>query len=565
MKKVGAILLDTRSIQKYVFASNKLRTNAGASYLVDSIFSDLMEIHVLSSYRLPPVSWQEAPSIQLFGPHGNDYDCEVVYVGGGNMFILVNSQSDQSDDIIRARCREIVKTWSRQILLHAPGLKTGAAIDVLELQETTEEGLSRELNKLLSEQMYKQLKENQNIVLPQVNPAYTGLTLECDISGNTANVPYDLAGEHRWISSEAAAKLNAFSFASEALQKKYADLLQMADGTQFEFASDFNRLGYKEGESYICVIHIDGNNMGIKFSSCDGIQERKDLSLKVASIVENGFRKLLSTIVAEYSSYAAYLDMEQLYDDQEETYILPIRPIIIGGDDVTFVCPGRLGILYAQRFIQEVNRYTMLEDEQYICMCEKNPGVSMSQKMSCCGGIAIVPAKYPFFRAYELAEQLCSTAKAKSRQHDNSLIDFAILHGDMYSSIDTLRRDQYEGIEGGLHYGPYSLIEKTSDQSHITDLFALMEALADVPENKVKKLREVLTQDKHAIIRFLELSEDVQHILLRESPHAASLADAFWQKKDGEETAKTRYIDAIEIMDFMPEKRADRRSVDETL
>ena len=47
MTKVGAIFLDTRSIQKYVFASNKLKTNAGASYLVDSIFSDLMENHVL--------------------------------------------------------------------------------------------------------------------------------------------------------------------------------------------------------------------------------------------------------------------------------------------------------------------------------------------------------------------------------------------------------------------------------------------------------------------------------------------------------------------------------------
>ena len=28
-KKVGAILLDTRSIQKYVFSCNKLKTNVG--------------------------------------------------------------------------------------------------------------------------------------------------------------------------------------------------------------------------------------------------------------------------------------------------------------------------------------------------------------------------------------------------------------------------------------------------------------------------------------------------------------------------------------------------------
>ena len=32
--KLQAILFDTRSIQKYIFASNRLKTNIGASFLV---------------------------------------------------------------------------------------------------------------------------------------------------------------------------------------------------------------------------------------------------------------------------------------------------------------------------------------------------------------------------------------------------------------------------------------------------------------------------------------------------------------------------------------------------
>ena len=36
--EVGAVLLDTRSIQKYVFGCNELKTNVGASYIVDKIF-----------------------------------------------------------------------------------------------------------------------------------------------------------------------------------------------------------------------------------------------------------------------------------------------------------------------------------------------------------------------------------------------------------------------------------------------------------------------------------------------------------------------------------------------
>ena len=569
MKKIGAILLDTRSIQKYVFASNKLKTNAGASYLVDSIFKDLMEKQILAKYKMPPKSWRDAKSIQLFAPENADCDCEIIQIGGGNMFILVNGKDSQSDADIRDKCKDIVKAWSRAMLVHVPGVKTGAAVDVLELRETEPAALSKELNSLLSEKMYKQLKENQNTVLPQVDLPYTGLTLECDISGKTATERDYTSDKPRWISAEVAAKIDAFKFASDKLNDKYADILQTSDGQKFVFANEFDKLGYKKGESYICVIHIDGNNMGLKFGSCDGIQERKDLSMKVASVVEDGFRQLLSSIVAQYPSYKDYLDLDVLKDEEHNVKVLPIRPIIIGGDDVTFVCAGRLGITYAQKFIEAVNSYKLLEDAQYERMTAKNENVSMSQNLSCCGGIAIVPAKYPFFRAYELAEQLCSIAKKKSRSTDDSLIDFAILHGDMYSSIDGLRQDQYQGVEGGLHYGPYIVAEnkdKTqakatkiiSDKSRLNDLLKLMQKLtANMPENKIKKLREVLTQGEHSIIRYLELSDDISAILSEESKSHDDSAAAFWQKKDGETELKTRYIDAIEIMDFMPKTAED--------
>lgn len=563
MTKVGAIFLDTRSIQKYVFASNKLKTNAGASYLVDSIFSDLMENHVLDRSKMPPEHWRDADTVQIFDPKNAECEYEVIYIGGGNMFILVNAVPHKNDDaaILKA-CRNIVSRWSRIMLQYLPGIKTGAAVDVLNLECDVNDkiALSKELSRQLSEKIYKQLKDNQNAILPQVDIPYTGLTLECDTSGKTATLKTDANGKYRWISAETAAKMKAFRFATEKLNKKYADIISVEGNIKYEFASELDKMGAKDGESYICVIHIDGNNMGVKFGSCEGLQERKDLSIKVGSIVEDGFRKLLSGIVAEYDTYGDYLDMEKLYDDEHGCDILPIRPIIIGGDDVTFVCPGRLGLTYAKRFIEAVNGYDLLEKAQYGRMKEKNKKAAINRSMSCCGGIAIVPAKYPFFRAYELAEQLCSIAKKKSRETDNSLIDFAILHGDMYSSIESLRQDQYQGVEGGLHYGPYSIIDSTDDKSHINDLFALMQKLNKAPKNKVKKLREVLTQDEHAIARYLELSDDLMKILGEESSGADSMAKAFWQAKKGEGDLKTRYIDAIEIMDFMPKIKSAESS-----
>lgn len=560
MTKVGAILLDTRSIQKYVFASNKLKTNAGASYIVDDIFTHKMR-DVLNDMNLK----QPAKIDSSYGEIGgkseplkmlsdDSIECEIAYIGGGNMLILLRLKDEHGKVDLSAsqqKGKEIVGVWSKELLLKAPGLKTGAAIGVLDLDE--------DKFKDSLDALYKQLKENQNTILSQVDLPYTGLTLECDTSGKTADINmvdyYDGKKEKRWISSEVAAKLNAFKYASDKLNKKYKDILsEKSEGVggravqKYEFANEFDRLGYKEGESYISVIHIDGNNMGVKFGNCRSMDERKDLSAKVASIVEDGFRKVVSSIVREYDSYSSFLDMEKLFDGETHLNILPIRPIIIGGDDVTFVCPGRMGITYAKRFIEAVNGCELLDEEQHEYMSKK---AVISRNMSCCGGIAIVPAKYPFFRAYKLAERLCSIAKAKSRKDDNSLIDFAILHGDMYSSIDDLRRDQYEGVEGSLHYGPYSIDKNLTDKSNLKDLLDLMRKLNKVPKNKVKKLREVLTQDQHSIIRYLELSDEVRSILKEESSSHAGTAEEFWWKKKNEKL-KTRYIDAIEIMDFMP-------------
>lgn len=546
-KKVGAILLDTRSIQRYVFSCNKLKTNVGASYLVDAIFNDLMQKVVLPEFertenlKISKIPWQETEKIQMQEKNSED-ECEIVYIGGGNMLILVNKYPDNMEKNLEL-CREIVGCWSREMICKTPGLKTGAAIGEMDIDDFK--------NSL--DNMYKQLKANQNTVLPQVDLPYTGLTLECDVSGKTADV-FDWT-DKRWISNEVKSKTDAYKFAADKVRAEYENELN-CNGVEYDFVNDLEHIGCKDGESYVSIIHIDGNNMGVKFGNCRTSQERKKLSLKVAGIVQTSFKKLLQSIIKDYNSgiYEKVLDMQDL--KQNDKKLLPIRPIIIGGDDITFICPARLGIEYAKRFIEAVNEEELLTIEQHDFM-EEASGKKINEKMSCCGGVAIVPLKYPFFRAYQLAESLCGSAKNKSRKDDNSLIDFAILYGEMTPTLDQLCRYQYNGAKGYLHYGPYSIINKTEDKSHIDDLLSLKDKLADrVPENKIKELRDVLTKDLHSMTRFLENCKQVEvivkaeAIVKEETGNKKISAEDFWQKKKDETESKTRYIDAIEIMDF---------------
>ena len=180
----------------------------------------------------------------------------------------------------------------------------------------------------------------------------------------------------------------------------------------------------------------------------------------------------------------------------------------------------------------------------------ESKNIKVNDKMSCCGGVAIVPAKYPFYRAYELAEQLCSSAKKKSRITDEIFIDFAILHGDMSPTLKQLCIQQYEAPEGYLHYGPYCITQEQKDKSSIVDLLSLVEKIKTVPNNKIKDLRNVLNEDNHSIVRFLENCLEIENILKDELQKESITARDLWQYRSNEDILKTRYVDAIELIDF---------------
>lgn len=539
-KFVGAVLLDTRSIQKYVFYSNELKTNVGSSYIVDKIFTDLMCAKILPKMQAEGVlgkintSWKQNKAINMLTDA--NLNCEVVYVGGGNMLLLVRAVAGDSKDAAEKAlplCQEIVKRWSKELLLCAPGLKTGAAIGVLDIEI---DNYTELVNKL-----YASLKDNQNNIIPNVDLPYTGLTKECDVSGKAADT-YDNSTSKgkRMVASEVKAKIDAYSYAADELRAAYGDILN----DEYDFADELEKIGYKSGESYLAVIHIDGNNMGAKFSGCATLQKRKELSMSVSAIVDKAFMNFLKDIVAEYGSYEQYLDKKVMQKGGQK--LLPLRPIIIGGDDITFVCPGRLGITYAKRFIE----------------------YAAAEGLDCCGGVAIVPARYPFFRAYDLAEQVCGAAKLKARKDDNkSWMDFIILHGEMSPELEQLREQQYVGAIGqNLHYGPYKVGKAYNGNDSIDALLKLEAMLnSDAKQysklgneekkearNKIKKLREVLNQDMHAQERFLDLA-DVLRAMLADINNKAETdvtAKDLWEGSGA--NARTRYIDAIEIMDFCP-------------
>ncbi|MBK8024611.1 MAG: hypothetical protein IPK19_25095 [Chloroflexi bacterium] len=173
--------------------------------------------------------------------------------------------------------------------------------------------------------------------------------------------------------------------------------------SQFRFPLDFDDLGRTDDEkSFIAVVHADGNGLGRLVSSIGQnyarikdnsryIDALRGFSERVKRASEEALKGTLRTLqdaigkdgaLLYHFSGQAPLTVKRIGSQ----FNLPFRPLIFGGDDVTFVCDGRIGIAIALEFIRQFQAAT---------------AVQFGAPLTACAGIAIVKSHYPFARAYE--------------------------------------------------------------------------------------------------------------------------------------------------------------------
>jgi len=85
---LSAVLIDTVSIQEYVYSSNKLKENIGASFLVEKIYKDVLKEALKQTFGkdIDINGWRIKPK-HVSITQGND-EVEIGYIGGGNALVL---------------------------------------------------------------------------------------------------------------------------------------------------------------------------------------------------------------------------------------------------------------------------------------------------------------------------------------------------------------------------------------------------------------------------------------------------------------------------------------------
>ena len=189
-----------------------------------------------------------------------------------------------------------------------------------------------------------------------------------------------------------------------------------------DFPAELDRLAGRD--NFIAVVHIDGNAMGKRV---DRVYERSGRDWESCRA---GLRRFSEAIQRDFED--AFMEMADEVSRRlpESASVLPVRPVILAGDDVCFVSAGNIGLECARVFLERLAAKTNSED---------------GGSYSACAGVALVHTRFPFHRAYDLAEELCSSAKRFGAALDPdgrvSAMDWHIEFGEMKYSLEKLRKD----------------------------------------------------------------------------------------------------------------------------
>lgn len=506
------VLIDTVSIQDYIFSSNRLKENLGASYIIESKIDEAVNQVLVKIFGdQVNTNWKQRP--EQLAITSTNHSAEIGYIGGGNTLLLFKEKS---------KATEFIKAFSTELLIRYPGVRTAFGIH---------EDFNLNDFQTCQRQLADHLAQNKSMYFRQTTIPKHGITADCPHSNEVAEHPSIRDNNYQYISTVVKVKQNIADEAHNAYNHKWKNIL----GDRFLFPKELDDLGQPDEQRYIAIVHIDGNNIGKEFQQCTSLHKLRALSLKVNQASEQAMKKLIENIVSLFpegclQNKEGKKDIGfklKSVDELKNSWFLPIRPIITAGDDITFVCEGRLGVYLAERFVH------FLQNPQ-----------NGEKPIKSCAGIAIVKAKYPFARAYHLAEELTMEAKKKSREdNDGCYLDFLISSSGFSGNLEHIRKQQFKTHSGtDLHFGPYKL--DGQDEKSFKHLKNGLKELQKWPRSKVMALRETI------------MGSDADRKLFIKDAKAAGLAlpviSGYSYHENIVQDSITPYFEMIELMGFYP-------------
>ena len=451
------VLIETSGNQNYIFATNKLRENVGASELTYQIGTRcVLEAIGKGDIVKGDIDGSKLQAFLLDDKQNSFVDddghkIEAIIATSGKALLLV----DDPD-----KAKKIVTEVTKKALIEMPGLTVHGAIEAVAADLTDiHQGVVNVHRKLENLRFKTPSNQQRFLRLPHVEP--------CATSGLPASENY----KHESLPKTVEAKPHAVL--SITKQKKADEGRSRLERTiqlikpNIKLMTNINDLEKKFKETkWLATIHADGNGLGeifLSFNTYLGLEltgnNRSFKNEADARTYIEAYRKFsISLDICTINAAAFALENFQISwkenNPKEKTGIdtieLPFIPLILGGDDLTVLCDGEYALKFTHDFL------TKFEEETAKCETiwqivnnafgNKDPNSPSVKRLGICAGVAIVKPHYPFHQAYELAEQLLKSAKqvktkilTNGRQLPCSAIDFHVLYDSSGVELNEIR------------------------------------------------------------------------------------------------------------------------------
>lgn len=470
---------DVSGIQDYIYATNRLRENAGASYQVTRILKDyLPEVlkeeaeKMFSGTERIIVDWKAENKLNF--SEDENTKAEVIYIGGGNAVVLYGD---------RKLYQKVGESLAKKTAENCSGIYLVAAYISTTLQnfskdmKNLDERLENVKNKMVKQPVYSPFP-----VVEQDNLCHQPITRLDSLDEAAKNIT-----EIQFQKREAYK--NLYKGETEN-KKKDMSLFPEIKGIEYEYPEEMDELCREKGkDSYIAIIHIDGNGMGEQIKELleknedyeEGVANLREKSKYISRLFNNTYAKVLTNLCEEKEAFFDYSDKK---DEVQRKGKFLLRPIILDGDDFTILCTADLAIPIAVGFLKELFKQQQGEE----------------RKITACAGIAVVHSHFPFRVAYSIAEESCSRAKRKwykekKRQSSpKGYLDFQIIKE---SEVGLSQKSN------DWKPGPYSVgeIEAETDSDSIKKLYKVLKEMAEKwPSNRLHRIYRALQSDENTLL-----------------------------------------------------------------
>lgn len=494
-----------QGIQDFIFQTNKLAEIVGASELVESICTDKF-------YEVAGIKSDNA---------------NIIMSAAGNIKYIFDDKTS---------CSDFVKIFPKIVMEIAPGITLSQAVVLIEEDYPKHTDIDH---------LEIRLKAQRNKASMPIETGFMVL----ERARRTGGVAFEEVkvrnGKFQIVDEATYKKLDRVKFKKEndedkANEKLFYTFSGLAVVHNKDISFDISDITKSGKNSWIAVIHADGNGLGNILQNYGN------------RITENKEFKLFSDLIQKSTEKACQTAFRKI--DKGEKYKYPIRPVVIGGDDVTIIIRADLALEFAVDFLKSFENETEANFKE-LKTKELHSG------LTACVGIAYVKESYPLHYALKLAEDLCKDAKKMvknvvPKRQDNmpksSLDIFRVQDSFVENLEDMKERTLKTDNRIDYDYGPY-LIHKEGNYPNVDDLNKKLEVLKKEAESKekskaVSKLRQLISAS-YSDESTMKIMKDRMKSVNSEFYHQLDLDKELIQKSDDFQ-GKSMLYDLIQLHSF---------------